>query len=47
MSTTMSLSTNGDLDVKRNLQVGGAITAPEGTLRDDGGGWVRTYGNTG
>ena len=29
------------------LYVEGAITAPEGTLRDDGGGWVRTYGNTG
>lgn len=29
------------------LNVTGAITAPEGTLRDDGGGWVRTYGNTG
>ncbi len=29
------------------LYVEGAITAPEGTLRDDGGGWLRTYGNTG
>jgi hypothetical protein len=25
----------------------GAIVAPEGTLRDDGGGWIRTYGATG
>ena len=29
------------------LYVDGAITAPEGTLRDNGGGWIRTYGNTG
>ena len=35
------------LHVAGNLQVDGAIVAPEGTLRDDGGGWVRTYGNTG
>jgi hypothetical protein len=35
------------LHVAGNLQVDGAITAPEGTLRDDGGGWMRTYGNTG
>ena len=35
------------LHVAGNLQVDGAITAPEGTLRDDGGGWVRTYGATG
>ncbi len=25
----------------------GAIISPEGTLRDNGGGWVRTYGSTG
>lgn len=30
-----------------NLRVDGAIVAPEGTLRDDGGGWIRTYGATG
>jgi hypothetical protein len=35
------------LHVAGNLQVDGAITAPEGTLRDDGGGWMRTYGQTG
>ncbi|MBZ9578469.1 shufflon system plasmid conjugative transfer pilus tip adhesin PilV [Patescibacteria group bacterium] len=35
------------LHVAGNLRVDGAIVAPEGTLRDDGGGWVRTYGNTG
>jgi len=29
------------------LYVEGAITSPEGTLRDDGGGWLRTYGQTG
>jgi hypothetical protein len=29
------------------MQVDGAIVSPEGTLRDDGGGWVRTYGGTG
>lgn len=36
-----------DLAVGGNATVSGAIIAPEGTLRDDGGGWVRTYGNTG
>jgi hypothetical protein len=35
------------LHVAGNVRVDGAIVAPEGTLRDDGGGWVRTYGNTG
>lgn len=35
------------LHVTGNARVDGAIVAPEGTLRDDGGGWVRTYGNTG
>lgn len=35
------------LHVAGNMEVDGAIVAPEGTLRDDGGGWVRTYGNTG
>jgi hypothetical protein len=35
------------LEVAGDINVTGAIVAPEGTLRDDGGGWVRTYGNTG
>lgn len=35
------------LHVAGNLEVDGAIVAPEGTLRDDAGGWVRTYGATG
>jgi len=35
------------LHVAGNLRVDGAIVAPEGTLRDDGGGWMRTYGATG
>ena len=35
------------LHVAGNLRVDGAIVAPEGTIRDDGGGWVRTYGKTG
>lgn len=35
------------LHVVGNIQVDGAIIAPEGTLRDDGGGWIRTYGGTG
>lgn len=30
-----------------SILVRGAITSPEGTLRDDNGGWIRTYGNTG
>lgn len=30
-----------------DLYITGAITSPEGRLRDNGGGWVRTYGNTG
>lgn len=29
------------------MSVDGAIVAPEGTIRDDAGGWVRTYGATG
>lgn len=33
--------------ISGDLKVDGAIIAPEGTLRDDGGGWIRTYGNTG
>ena len=36
-----------NLAVDGNIVVNGAITAPEGTLRDNGGGWVRTYGATG
>ncbi len=35
------------LHVAGSTQIDGAIVAPEGTLRDDGGGWIRTYGNTG
>ena len=35
------------LDVVGNIKVDGAIIAPEGVLRDNNGGWVRTYGNTG
>lgn len=35
------------LHVAGSTQIDGAIVSPEGTLRDDGGGWVRTYGNTG
>lgn len=35
------------LHVTGNTQIDGAIVAPEGTLRDDGGGWIRTYGATG
>jgi len=35
------------LHVAGNLRVDGAIVAPEGTLRDAAGGWVRTYGATG
>ncbi|MEM1255795.1 MAG: shufflon system plasmid conjugative transfer pilus tip adhesin PilV [Cyanobacteria bacterium P01_H01_bin.21] len=35
------------LDVQGSINVTGAIVGPEGALRDDGGGWVRTYGNTG
>ncbi len=35
------------LEVNGGLKISGAITSPEGTLRDDNGGWVRTYGNTG
>jgi len=35
------------LHVTGTARVDGAIVSPEGTLRDDGGGWVRTYGNTG
>lgn len=35
------------LHVVGTTQIDGAIVAPEGTLRDDGGGWVRTYGATG
>ncbi len=30
-----------------NTYIYGAIISPEGTLRDNGGGWVRTYGSTG
>ena len=40
-------STGAKLEVNGVLKVNGAITSPEGTLRDDGGGWIRTYGNTG
>lgn len=46
----LDINTNSymnNLEVKGNLKVDGAITAPEGTLRDNGGGWVRTYGKTG
>ena len=42
-SDTMS----GTLTVGSTLTVNGAITSPEGTLRDDAGGWMRTYGATG
>lgn len=35
------------LEVDGALKVNGAITSPEGVLRDDKGGWVRTYGATG
>ena len=35
------------LDISGNLRLTGSIVAPEGTLRDDNGGWVRTYGATG
>ena len=35
------------LHVAGSTQIDGAIVSPEGTLRDDGGGWVRTYGDTG
>jgi hypothetical protein len=42
----MALNEN-TLTVEGGIHISGAITAPEGTLRDDGGGWVRTYGNTG
>ncbi|MEK7122656.1 MAG: shufflon system plasmid conjugative transfer pilus tip adhesin PilV, partial [Patescibacteria group bacterium] len=40
-------SPNQKLDVAGSIKVDGAIVSPEGTLRDDGGGWVRTYGDTG
>lgn len=40
-------SPNQALHVAGAIQVDGAIVAPEGTLRDDGGGWLRTYGDTG
>jgi len=40
-TTRFSVNTSGDVGVY------GAITAPEGTLRDDGGSWVRTYGDSG
>jgi hypothetical protein len=48
--TNVGIGTTGPgqkLHVAGNLRVDGAIVAPEGTLRDDGGGWMRTYGNTG
>lgn len=35
------------LEVAGDLKVTGKIVAPEGTIRDDNGGWVRTYGPTG
>ena len=35
------------LEVVGAIRVTGAIVSPEGTIRDDGGGWVRTYGDTG
>lgn len=35
------------LEVAGNIKVDGAIIAPMGTLRDNGGGWIRTYGDTG
>lgn len=38
---------NGDLTVTGNIHTTGAITSPEGTLRDDGGGSIYTYGDTG
>ena len=48
--TNVGIGTTGPaqkLHVAGHLRVDGATVAPEGTLRDDGGGWVRTYGNTG
>lgn len=47
LTTSADTSAGGDVSAGGNLSVGAAITAPEGTLRDDGGGWVRTYGATG
>lgn len=35
------------LDIAGAVRIEGALVSPEGTLRDDNGGWVRTYGSTG
>lgn len=40
-------SPSAKLDVQGGLYITGAITTPEGTIWDDGSGWIRTYGNTG
>ena len=35
------------IETSSDIKVHGAIVAPEGVLRDNGGGWIRTYGSTG
>jgi hypothetical protein len=49
---TASQTKNGALGVNSlavygNASVSGSISTDEGVIRDGGGGWVRTYGNTG
>lgn len=37
----------GPVNIIGDTAISGAITSSAGTIRDSGGGWVRTYGNTG
>lgn len=38
---------NGNTSISGTANITGAITTSVGTIRDTGGGWVRTYNNTG